>query len=219
MNILYEDRYITVCTKDVGVLSEEDGNKLSMPRLLKERYATEYNCDIYTVHRLDKNVGGVMLFARTPKAASILTSAVRERDFLKEYLAVVYGVPSEKEGELFDLLLHDASKNKTYTVKRMRKGVREASLHYEVISTVSYEGAELSLLKIILHTGRTHQIRVQFASRKMPLVGDGRYGSGDGKDTPALWSHRLSFAHPKTGDTIDLSAPPPDIFPFDLFDL
>ena len=219
LKVLYEDKYIVVCLKPVGVLSEESGNRQSMPLLLKQYFAekNEKN-DIYTLHRLDKNVGGVMVFARNPKSASILAGNIASRDFEKEYLAVVYGKPEAENGTLSDLLLHDASHNKTYVVDRMRKGVREASLDYELIGSRKYEDKELSLVRVSLHTGRTHQIRVQFASRKMPLVGDGRYGSADGGDVPALWACRIAFVHPKTHEHMEFSFDPPGVFPFELFE-
>ena len=218
MQILYEDKYITVCIKPVGVLSEESGNRQSMPKLLKEHYAEiGERDDLYTLHRLDKNVGGVMVFARNPKSASILAKAIQSRDVIKRYTAVIYGCPDEPSGVYKDLLLHDSSKNKTYTVDRMRKGVREASLEYNVLSSRDHQEKRMSLVQIELHTGRTHQIRVQFASRKMPLVGDGRYGSADGSDTPALWSSTLIFTHPKTKKKMEFHAQPPEIYPFDLF--
>lgn len=215
--ILYKDKYLIVCVKPVGVLSEESGNKQSMPLLLKE-YLTRTNekTDIFTLHRLDKNVGGVMVFARNPVSASLLASDIAARKFEKEYLAVVIGKPDPESGSMTDLLLHNASHNKTYAVDRMRKGVREARLDYSLIAA-SGEGSETrSLVRIFLHTGRTHQIRVQFASRKMPLVGDGRYGSGDGKDRPALWSYRLAFTHPKTKEHMEFREKP-DGEPFDSF--
>ena len=145
-----------------------------------------------TVHRLDKNVSGVMVFALNSKAASSLARQIQEKTVKKEYLAVINGRPTQEKGSMFDLLFRDASKNKTYVVDRERKGVRDASLDYELL--VSDEGH--SLVRVDLHTGRTHQIRVQFASRGMSLVGDGRYGSGDGKDEPSLFSYKLSFDHP-----------------------
>lgn len=217
--VLYEDKHIVVCLKPVGVLSEESGNRQSMPMLLKEYFASknERN-DIFTLHRLDKNVGGVMVFARNPRSASILAGNIASRDFEKEYLAVIYGIPDAEKGAFTDLLLHDASHNKTYVVDRMRKGVREASLDYELIKSHVFEEKTLSLVRVSLHTGRTHQIRVQFASRKMPLVGDGRYGSADGGDTPALWAHRVAFVHPKTHKRVEFSADPPRVYPFDLFE-
>ena len=219
MEILFEDKYITVCVKPVGVLSEEDGNKQSMPLLLKQHYAEiGERQDLYTLHRLDRNVGGVMVFARNPKSASILAGAIGSREVTKEYHAVVVGCPEIESGEYNDLLLHDSSKNKTYVVDRMRKGVRPAKLEYSVISTVKEGNRALSLVKIKLLTGRTHQIRVQFASRRMPLVGDGRYGSGDGNDTPALFSTRIAFTHPKTGKKLSFEHSLPEIYPFTLFE-
>ena len=218
MKILSEDKYICVCVKEPGMLSEEDGNKRSVPKFLKERYAElGERTDIYTVHRLDKNVGGVMVCARNPKSASILASAIGSREVEKIYHAVVLGVPEQEKGTFTDLLLHDASKNKTYVVDRMRKGVREAALEYELVKAVRLEGRELSLVRVKLLTGRTHQIRVQFASRKMPLAGDGRYGSGDGRDSPALFASSLSFTHPKTGKRMTFEQELPEEEPFGSF--
>lgn len=211
--ILYVDKYVVVCVKPVGVLSEEDGNKASIVKTLKDYFSSIGDkCDIYTVHRLDKGVSGVMVFARTPKAASVLSEQIQNGQTVKKYLAVINGVPDEKEGTFEDLLFRDAKKNKTYVVDRERKGVRAARLDYTVIS----EKDGLSLVRIRLHTGRTHQIRVQFASRKLPLVGDGRYGSRDGKDTPALFSHEFTFKHPKSGKLMTFTLDPVH-HPFDKF--
>jgi 23S rRNA pseudouridine1911/1915/1917 synthase len=148
--------------------------------------------EIYPVHRLDREVGGVMVYARTRDAAAALSQSIQAGVVKKEYLAVVLGVPEQESGILEDLLLHDTRKNKSYVVKRMRGGVRKARLSYQVLETK--EGR--SLVQVRLFTGRTHQIRVQFASRQLPLQGDGRYGGGSG--TIALWSVRLTFPHPKT---------------------
>ncbi len=218
MDILYEDKHVTVCVKTPGLLSEESGNVPSVPKLLKEHYlqmGEKY--DVFTVHRLDRNVGGIMVFARTHLAASKLAAQINDRSFLKEYLAVLRGLPPQENAALVDLLFRDSVNNKTYVVSRPRKGVREASLEYSLLFTAQYQNNTLSLVKIKLHTGRTHQIRVQFASRKLPLVGDGRYGSRDGKDTPALWAFRLGFVHPASGKYLAFTAPPPKIYPFDLF--
>ena len=218
IKVIYEDKYIVLAEKPVGVLSEESGNKRSMPLLLKEYFAAKNErADIFTLHRLDKNVGGLMIFARNPKSASILAGNIASRDFEKKYLAVIYGRPEPESGEMRDLLLHDASHNKTYIVDRMRKGVREAVLTYETLESGEENGKTLTLVRVTLGTGRTHQIRVQFASRKLPLVGDGRYGSADGGDTPALCSHCLAFDHPKTGKRMEFTSKPPDTYPFSLF--
>ncbi len=210
LDIIYRDRDVVVCIKPVGYLSEEDGNKRSMPKALKEELGVS---EIFTVHRLDKNVSGVMVFALNSKSASSLARQIQEKTAKKEYLAVVKGVPAESSGNMFDLLFRDAAKNKTYVVERERKGVRDASLDYELLATK--EG--VSLVRIDLHTGRTHQIRVQFASRSMPLVGDGRYGSRDGKDEPALFSFKISFDHPKTKKRMTFKALPVDGIGFGIF--
>ena len=187
--ILHEDRDIVVCVKPVGTLSEKGG----MPEILAQSCAAK---EIYTVHRLDRTVGGVMVYAKTAEAAAKLSAAMGAGDFKKQYQAVVHGRPAEDSGVMRDLLFKDSAKNKSYVVKRMRKGVKEAELEYSVIES----RADMSLVKITLHTGRSHQIRVQFSSRKMPLVGDVKYGSLY-RDCPiSLWSWALSFEHPAGGE-------------------
>lgn len=214
LKILYEDPYLLVCVKPVGVLSEDSSSGASMPRLLQEHYAARREPDyIATVHRLDKITGGLMIFSRRRDVTGKLTAAVAEHRVVKEYLAVLRGHPAEREAELTDLLFRDAVKNKSYVVKRMRKGVREAKLTYRVVD----ETEELTLVRVRLHTGRTHQIRVQFSSRGLPLLGDIRYGSKDPRCSPALWSYRLALTHPITGDRIDITQPPPMQYPWDLF--
>ena len=202
--ILYADDGIAVCIKPVGVASEKDG----MPALLR----TQLGGEVYPVHRLDTAVGGVMVYARTPKTAAALSEQIRDHSFQKEYLAVAQGAVEPAEGEWSDLLFHDRGRNKSYVVKRRRAGVREAGLDYRVLET--RDG--LSLLHIRLHTGRTHQIRVQAASRAHPLVGDVKYGSTV-RDCPiALWSHALCFALPSTGETRRFEALPGVRAPWDL---
>lgn len=215
--ILLEDRHILVAVKPAGYLSEPGGGK-SFPDLLSA-YLKEQGKpgEIFTVHRLDKVVGGVMVFARTPKAASVLTQAIARRAVDKEYLAVLRGVPAEESATLEDLLFRDASKNKTYVVKRMRKGVRDASLSYRLLGTEERDGQALSLVRVALHTGRTHQIRVQFSSRQLPLLGDVRYGSKDPACETALWSFRLRFEHPATGKPVEVIQLPPETWPWTLF--
>jgi 23S rRNA pseudouridine1911/1915/1917 synthase len=208
VRILYEDAALIVCEKPVGVLSEGE-----MPALLQQ----ETGCpSVSVVHRLDRGVGGVMVFAKTKESAAALSEAVRSHALRKEYLAVVRGIPAEQSATWTDLLFHDARTNKTYPVRRMRKGVREAILSYEVHATCADESGDLSLVSVQLQTGRTHQIRVQFATHKLPLVGDGRYG-GKGGSGIALWSHRLAFPHPKTGEPMEFLLPPPATFPWNLF--
>lgn len=213
MKILYENKHLAVVVKPVGVLSEESGNKQSVPLLLKEQWlrAGAKNPAVYTVHRLDRDVGGLMVVAKDSATAAALSRSIAERTMTKEYLAVIKGCPEEPEGIMEDLLFRDASKGKTYVTDRMRAGVRDARLCYQVLESVSEQGELLTLVKVRLITGRTHQIRVQFASRKMPLLGDGRYGSRDGGDKPALFSCHLCCK-----GMFDLSAIPTE-YPFSLF--
>ena len=169
LHILYEDPYLVLCVKPVGVLSEDSEQGACMPALLRRHYQALGQSDhIATVHRLDRVVGGVMLFSRRRDITGRLTAAVAERRVTKEYLAVLRGHPAEDSATLTDLLFRDAAKNKSYVVKRMRKGVREASLDYTVLGRTD----ALSLVRVRLHTGRTHQIRVQFSSRGLPLLGE-----------------------------------------------
>ena len=201
MDILYADKRILVALKPAGVLStDEEGG---MPSLLRRHLGDDKAC-VRTVHRLDAAVSGVMVFARSVKAASLLSQQMRERRFTKEYLAVVHGCPPPS-GELRDLLGRDKARRVTYVADAPGPDVREAKLSYEVLEC--REG--LSLVRVRLYTGRTHQIRVQFASRGFPLAGDKKYGVEDGFDTIALWSHRIGFAHPETGEAVEFSALPP----------
>ena len=204
--ILLGDPAFFLCVKPAGVLSESPG----MPELLA---AKNGGAPIYPVHRLDREVGGVMVYARTKKAAASLSAAVSERRMEKEYLAVVSGAPEEPAGVYRDLLFKDAQKNKSYVVKRPRRGVKEAELRYELLE----EKCSLSLIRIRLVTGRSHQIRVQFASRKMPLLGDRKYGSA--VESPlALWACRLAFPHPVTGQNTEAKQAPPAAWPWTEFE-
>lgn len=184
MDILYSDRDIAVCIKPVGLDSEKE-----VPAALAEALGGES----FPVHRLDKNVGGVMVYARTRQAAAALSKTIQEGGMVKEYVALVNGTPPES-GDWTDLLWKDNKKNKVYVVKRMRQGVKEARLEYKRLS----EG-QISLVHVRLHTGRSHQIRVQFASRGFPLVGDHKYGSRDASPVPMLYSCRITF--PWQGET------------------
>ena len=210
MKILYADKDILICVKPVGALSTDEPG--GMPELLRE-VLQEEAAEVRTVHRLDRVVGGLMVFARSQAAASSLSRQITDKSFWKEYLAVLHGVPKEKEGLLEDLLFRDSTENKTYVVKRMRKGVREAALEYSVLE----EKKGLSLVRIHLLTGRTHQIRAQFSSRSMPLVGDRKYGAAEDNCEIALWSSRLCFKHPRSGKEMDFSLEPPGGFPWSLF--
>lgn len=210
---MYQDDNIIVAFKPYGLLSEADGTNPNLPAVLKEETA----CDsIFIVHRLDRTTQGLMVYAKTQEAAKHLSKTIQDGKMDKTYLAVVEGVPEQARGEYADLLYFDRRKNKSYVVKRERKGVKQARLQYEVLQTIEHEGQRLSLLKIQLLTGRTHQIRVQFASRKMPLVGDRRYGCHIPADHIQLCAARLSFTHPVTGEALRFSYDPTDEF-FRLF--
>ena len=202
--VLFYDDSIAVCVKPAGVDSQND-----MPRLLQ----TILGGAAYCVHRLDWDVGGVMVYARTGDAAAALSRAVADGRLDKRYLAVCAGRPEADAGEYRDLLYHDAGKNKTYVVTRQRRGVREAVLRYRVLET--RDGA--SLVAVQLLTGRSHQIRVQFASRAMPLLGDAKYGSRERGCPIALWSQSLSFPHPKSGELLRFRAQPPAAEPWTRF--
>ena len=178
MDILYSDRDLAVCIKPVGLDSEAE-----VPAELKKALGGE----IFPIHRLDKNVGGIMVFARTKQAAAALSKAVQEDQMVKEYIAMVHGTPPEN-GDWEDFLFKDSRKNKVFTVKKERKGVKYARLEFHRLTA----GAT-SLVHIRLHTGRSHQIRVQFSSRGFPLVGDHKYGSRDEKLEPMLFSCRITF--------------------------
>ena len=207
MEIIDQDREIVVCLKPAGVLSTDEPG--GVPELLREQLQTE---EIRTVHRLDRVVGGLMLLARSAEAASELSRQIRDGDFDKRYLAVVHGETPDR-GELRDLLLRDKAERKTYVVTAPGKGVQEAVLRYETAGRA--EG--LSLVRIELVTGRTHQIRCQFSSRAWPLVGDRKYSLLDDGCDIALWSHFLAFRHPASGDKLRFSAPPPAKWPWTAF--
>ncbi len=200
--ILYEDTHLLLVEKPVGVLSQEAEGDCVPHRLAECGYPVK------VVHRLDRPTGGVMVYVRTDKAAAKLSALVGQHDrFQKEYLAVVQGCPEEAEGAYTDLLYHDVRRNKSYVVDRPRKGVREAKLDYTVLETVTTDEGMFSLVRVRLHTGRTHQIRVQFASRKMPLYGDSRYGGAKGA-LLGLWSHRLTLPHPITNTPLTATCHP-----------
>jgi len=185
MEILYSDKQIAVCIKPVGLDAETE-----VPAALQEQLGGE----LFPIHRLDKNVGGVMVYARTKSAAASLSKAVQEGSMVKEYVAMVHRIPPEY-GDWEDLLWKDAKKNKVFVVKRMRGGVKKARLEFRRLSQ-----GETSLVHIRLHTGRSHQIRVQFSSRGYPLVGDHKYGSRDERTEPMLFSCRITF--PYRGETV-----------------
>lgn len=212
MNILYSDNRVIVCLKPCGVVSTDEVNGL--PSLLRQWLGDEKAC-VRTVHRLDQVVGGVMVLGRSKKAAQLLSGQVQERSFGKEYLAVVEGTPQPLNGRYRDLLFRVKSERKTIVVDELAKDVQEAILDYEVLA----QSEGLSLVKIHLVTGRTHQIRAQFSHHGTPLVNDKKYGGQavEGMEGIALWSRYLSFDHPQTGERMEFEAAPPSQYPWNRF--
>ena len=210
MEILYCDNKIIVCVKPGGVLSTDEPG--GMPSLLRAALGEE-NAPIYTVHRLDAAVGGVMVYARTRRAASDLGKAVACGAVDKTYLAVLRGVPGENTGTLRDLLRRDTRRGMTFVAPEPGQGVREAALEYETLAV--RDG--LSLVKIRLLTGRTHQIRCQFSSRGLPLWGDRKYGLPGEEGPIALWSCSLRFIHPAAGEPMSFRKSPPEREPWTAF--
>ncbi len=216
IKILYEDKHITVCVKPPLVLSQQDEKRSDdMVSLLSKQTKVQHKC----VHRLDFGVGGTMVYAKNDTSAAKLSCSIQNGSFEKEYLAVIHGVPQEKSGIYKDLLFKDSRKNKSFVVDRIRKGVKEAILEYRVLDTKKTEKGILSLIRIKLHTGRTHQIRVQFASRKTPLYGDGKYGSSTNEKITALWSYKTTFPHPLTKREVLFKSLPDTDFPWNTFDI
>ena len=216
-DVVYEDGLVLLACKAAGepVCPDKSGAHALQARLAAERgMCTE---DLHPITRLDRPVGGLCLFAKTGQAAAALSQALGEQNrFCKEYAAVLCGVPDPPEGELRDYLYHDARSNKTYPVKSLRRGVKEAVLSYRTVE--SREG--LTLVRVRIFTGRTHQIRVQFASRKWPLYGDGKYGARAGQGAArevALYACALVFLHPKTGERMAFSLPLPACAPWSGF--
>lgn len=207
MDILYQDDAIIVCVKPARVLSTDEPG--GMPDLVRAALG-DPKADVRTVHRLDRVVSGLMVLARSADAASKLSEQIREQSFQKEYLAVIHGHPEEDAGTLRDLLLRNKQERKTYIVNEPGKGVQEAILTYQVQAKTE----EFTRVRIQLQTGRTHQIRAQFSGRGLPLVGDRKYSLLEDDCEIALWSCRLAFAHPKTGEQMEFVLDPPRVYPW-----
>jgi len=206
MEILFLDSAVIVCVKPAGVLSTDEPGGL--PELVR-RELGDAGADVRTVHRLDRAVSGLMVLARSAEAASSLSRQIREGGFEKEYLAVVHGTPPER-GELRDLLWRDKARKMTFVAETPARGVQEAALDYETRG----RGEGMSLVRIRLHTGRTHQIRVQFASRGWPLFGERKYCPETDECPLALWSHAVGFTHPQTGERLRFAKAPPYLWPW-----
>ena len=205
MEIVYQDADIVVCVKPPRVLSTDEPGGL--PELLRQELGAR---DFRTVHRLDRVVSGLMVVARNAAAASELSRQIREDSFEKEYQAVIHGRPEANEGRLYDLLLRDKARKMTFVASEPGKDVQPAALTYRVLGS----NGTLSRVRIQLETGRTHQIRVQFSSRGLPLVGERKYSELDDPCEIALWSYRLGFFHPKTGEKMEFTHEPPKEYPW-----
>ena len=210
MKIIYQDRDIVVCVKPPRVLSTDEPG--GVPELVRQALG-DPNANVRTVHRLDRTVSGLMVLARRSKAASELSRQIREGIFQKEYLAVVHGRPEPENGTLRDLLLRNKAERKTYVVTEPGKDVQEAILHYQTLNRTEV----MSRVRIQLETGRTHQIRTQFSSRGMPLVGDRKYGKAEDDCEIALWSYRLAFLHPYRQEPMEFILEPPKDYPWSSF--
>ncbi|ABN51517.1 MAG TPA: RNA pseudouridine synthase [Hungateiclostridium thermocellum] len=220
IDIIFEDNHLLVVKKPVNIPTQKDkSNDSDMLTLLKEdikkRYNKPGNVYLGLVHRLDRPVGGVMVFAKTSKAASRLSDQVRTRQFKKVYLAVVHGILDKLEGRLENYLLKDTRNNTVSVVKEDTPGGKLAVLDYKVEGI--YNG--FSLVKVSLHTGRPHQIRVQLANIGHPLYGDQKYGHGVNKPGQqiALWSSEIAFVHPVLKQEMIFSCEPPEVEPWTWF--
>ncbi len=207
MEILFEDAHLVLTVKTPGIPSQSDpSGQANMVGLLSDTLSVPVHC----VHRLDTAVGGVMVYSKTKKAAGALSDLFQNRQVAKQYCAIVHG--AGKSGILEDMLYHDKKINKSFVVKKKRNGVKNAVLEYETVSIRK----ELSLVNIRLKTGRAHQIRVQFSTRGMPLLGDRKYGSPQ-RCPIALWCYHLSFTHPFTREQISGTSMPPQVEPWTEF--
>ena len=223
LKILYENKNVIVCIKPAGILSEEtaDGDESIVSLVRRHRISCGEDGYVGLLHRLDRNVGGVMAFSKNEKVTGKLSAALSDKEICeKEYLAVVSGVPDAPEGEYEDVLFKDTAKGKVFVVDSERKGAKRASLSYRVLASADGKCGVLSLVRVRLHTGRTHQIRVQFASRGMPVVGDGKYGNREKKnDGIALFSARLALSLDGIASFDAKALPDTESYPFSLFDV
>lgn len=209
IELVYTDNDVVVCIKPSGVKSTDEPG--GVPELVRQALG-DPNANVRTVHRLDQVVSGLMVLARNARSASELSRQIREDDFGKEYLAVVHGA-LPKQGTMQDLLLRNKAERKTYVTSEPGKDVQEAVLDYVCLESKK----DKSLARITLRTGRTHQIRCQFSSRGFPLVGDRKYSLLEDGCPIALWSARLTFRHPKTGEPMDFRRRPPCTDPWSDF--
>ena len=209
MELIYQDEDIVVAIKPPRVLSTDEPG--GMPDLVREALG-DPKADVRTVHRLDRVVSGLIVLARNPQAASELSRQIREGEFGKEYLAITHGSPEYDMGRFWDLLIRDKARRMTKVTDKEEKGVQPASLRYRVLRRKN----RMSRVHIQLETGRTHQIRVQFASRGMPLVGERKYSLNEDNCEIALWSCKLAFNHPKNGERMEFYRDPPAVYPWNV---
>ncbi len=217
IKIIFEDDNIIVISKPCGISSQT--NPDTDNNVLSELMKTGYNGELYTVHRLDTGVGGVMIYAKNKRYAAKLSEYITSGLFEKVYYAVVTGEPEEATGRYQDILFKDSIKQKSFVIKKERKGAKKAALRYEVIKTLKFDDNILSLVRVYLETGRFHQIRCQFGSRKMPIIGDGKYGSKDNKaKNIALFSCKISYPSiDDKGIRVFRDIPDTDVYPWNLF--
>ncbi len=217
--VLYEDRNIIICQKPVGQPSQPDPAHADGSDLLSSlgrwRALCGYAPDVWLVHRLDTATGGAIVYAKDAQSAARLGGMVVGKQICKQYLAVVHGSLNPGQGRLTDYLYHDKQKNKAFAVDKPRNGVKQAILDYQTLDTCG----EVSLVKVTLQTGRTHQIRAQLSHAGHPLLGDGKYGSREKGCTTALWAYRLGVTHPVTGKMVEVQSHPPKAYPWNLFDV
>lgn len=222
ITILYEDNHLLVVEKPINIPVQEDrsGDK-DLLNILKEdikvRYQKPGNVYLGLVHRLDRPVGGVMVFAKTSKAASRLSDVIRRNQLNRTYLAIIRGIPHQQSGQLQDYLHKDRKKNRVYSVPASHKHGKKAILSYEIIH--NDHDHQLSILSVRLHTGRSHQIRVQLAEFGYPLFGDQKYGAAVNQPGQqiALWAHTLEFPHTTSKEVNQYQSNPPNEFPWTLW--
>ena len=222
VKVIYEDNHLLVVEKPVNILSQGDNTNDDdmvnlLKKYLKEKYNKPGNVFVGLVHRLDRPVGGCMVFAKTSKAASRLSEQVRNKSFKKPYRAVIHGNMNKKEDNLLDYLYKNKKTNMVSVVSKNTKDAKDARLSYETLD--SQKG--FSLVQIDLKTGRPHQIRVQFASRKHPLFGDQRYGQHLNKvgQQIALWSYKIEIVHPTTKEKMEFVCDVPNEYPWNIFNV
>ena len=218
INILYEDNHVLCVVKPANLPVQADNTKdedllTLVKQYLKEKYNKPGNVYLGLVHRLDRPVGGDMILAKTSKAANRLSESIRVRAIDKVYYAILDGVPKKQSDTLVDYLTKDTKTNMV-SVTNAKVG-KKSILHYQVLATKNGH----TLVEIHLETGRPHQIRVQFASRNLPLVGDQRYNKNAKKVQIALWAVSLTFPHPTTKDKITIHSDPPEIWPWTEFEV